>query len=181
MRGAHAVFSTVGKNPDARDDWRTPKWILNCLPWAIGLDPATSEDNPTGARLFFTKETNGLNKSWGWIIGPNNCDGRDECVFLNHPYGVKSNREWSKKVLDEVQTSEYPLVWLCPSRTDQSWWQDAAEYALRTLFISGRLKHDDGGGGAPFPSSLFFFGSEQDSYRFDEAFRYRGLLMSAYP
>jgi len=76
----------------------------------IRLDPATAEDNPTDALIFYTKETNGLDKPW--ING----------TFVNPPYG-REIRDWVAKILQEVNNG-IELVALMPcSRSEQAYWQ----------------------------------------------------------
>ena len=64
-------------------DWITPKKLYNQLneEYDFQLDPYTTKDNPLGTPYFYTKEDNGLKKSWNY--------GN---VFVNPPY----NKEISK-------------------------------------------------------------------------------------
>ena len=48
------------------DEWATPQGVFDSLDaeFHFNLDPCATEDN-TKCDLFYTKEQNGLEKSWG--------------------------------------------------------------------------------------------------------------------
>lgn len=97
----------------------TPKIVVQAVHnyfvlrgWSSGiqLDPATANDNPTGAHLFYTKETNGLDKSW------------HSGTFVNPPYG-REIREWVTKIIEEAKQGKEIVALLPVSRSEQAYWQ----------------------------------------------------------
>ena len=79
----HRSLKTGGK-----DDWETPHDLLAKIKEfrTIDLDPATTADNPLGARVIFTKESDGLLGSWTY-----------EFVFFNPPYS--QTKDWLRKAM----------------------------------------------------------------------------------
>lgn len=116
-----------------RQDWRTPEWFLDLVRAVgpIGLDPATSPDNPTGAREFEFQREGTCGLSWEWPVFP------DALAFVNPPYGahlsgpiepsypimrkgvqVGTGRGWARKIADY----EGERIALVPVRTETEWW-----------------------------------------------------------
>jgi len=127
------------------DEWETPDDLYNILNYIFNftLDPCATKEN-TKCSKFYTKEDDGLSKSW---IG--------ERVFVNPPYsGMEA---WMNKCRLEHEENKVDVVILAPSRTDRGWLQDHAKSIHYILFIRGRLKFKGGSYGAPFPSCLIFF------------------------
>ena len=74
------------------DEYSTPKKFFQMLEKKFGkftLDPCASADN-TKCSLFYSKEDNGLLKSW-----------KGNNVFCNPPYS--NNKEWIPKCFKEAQ------------------------------------------------------------------------------
>ena len=101
----------VGKQADkqcANTDWRTPPAVLSAVRDYLGgkifLDPATTEDNPTGAEIFFTEKENGLSRDWD-----------SKGVFVNPPYG-KQLQFWIRKITIEANKRRFPILVLLPPR-----------------------------------------------------------------
>lgn len=153
-------------------DWRTPPDVLDLVRQCyetveIGLDPATSDDNPTRA-LEWTSST-GLDISWRG----------HGLVWLNPPYG-RGLRRWTRKARQEFEhagaADADALVMLVPARTDTAWWhEDVLPLASAILFLRGRLTFVGAAAPAPFPSALVFRGG----LRWDvvERSRERGWLV----
>lgn len=53
------------------------------------------------------------------------------------------------------------VVMLIPARTDTRWFHDYIYGRAEIRFIKGRLKFNDGKGGAPFPSMVVIFRASQ--------------------
>ena len=140
---SQALFSSEIQN------WSTPKELFDKLNHIFNftLDPCADKDNAT-CPLYYTKEDNGLTKSWA-----------GHKVFCNPPYGRTATNEWIKKCYDESRVPGTIVVALVPSRTDTQWFHD---YIYNTnaqiFFIKGRLKFGSGENSAPFPSMLVIFG-----------------------
>lgn len=67
-------------------EWATPQYLFDELnkEFNFTLDPCATPENAK-CKKFYTKEDNGLNKSW-----------ENECVFCNPPYG-RQIKSWVKK------------------------------------------------------------------------------------
>ena len=129
------------------DEWTTPSALFRALDRRFGfeLDPAATKENAL-CSMFFTKEDDGLHKSW-----------RPYRVFVNPPYSEVNG--WTLKCKLEAEKGCPLICALVPSRTDTRWWHDHVMTADLIHFVKGRLKFGDGLGSAPFPSALaFWFG-----------------------
>jgi phage N-6-adenine-methyltransferase len=123
-------------------EWPTPQWLFDALDKEFGfsLDPCSTNGNAKCAK-HFTKEDDGLSKSWS-----------DEVVFMNPPYGREIGR-WMAKAHKAAMCEGATVVCLVPARTDTSWWHKwAMKHEIRLL--RGRLKFGDSENSAPFPSAL---------------------------
>lgn len=124
-------------------EWETPIDLFTALENEFGftLDACASHKNAKCA-VYFTREDNGLEKSWPGI------------VWLNPPYGREIGR-WIEKAGREVLNGS-TVVLLIPARTDTRWWHRIVmKHEVR--FLRGRLYfRDDRGncGRAPFPSAV---------------------------
>lgn len=140
----HVMFSRK------TEDWMTPPEIYNDLnrEFKFITDPCTTADNPLNARVFYTKEENGLRQIW-----VANC-------FVNPPYGKDIN-EWLAKGREHVMKSGCIVVFLLPARTDTKWFHrwcyNIPNVEIR--FYKGRIKFAGVSefykrNSAPFPSML---------------------------
>lgn len=144
------MFNQRGLFSSTRGDWKTPEALYKALDaeFYFTLDPCPSKPDP---------DWDGLKKDWSAVN------------YCNPPYG-KEISKWIKKAYEEWQKG-CTVVLLVPSRTDTKWWHDYIMKAADEIrFIRGRLKFDDSGNSAPFPSAIVIF-----SGRFQEGlyFRYR--------
>lgn len=124
------------------DEWATPQAFFDELnkEFNFTLDPCATHENAKCPR-YFTKEENGLLQSW-----------KGERVFCNPPYG-KQIGEWVKKCAEEAEAGAL-VVMLIPARTDTKYFHDYIYQKAETRFIKGRLKFNDCGKPAPFPSMV---------------------------
>lgn len=126
------------------DMWATPQFFFDKLNAEFGftLDVCAVPENAKCPR-FFTKETDGLGQTW------------DGVVWMNPPYG-RGIGEWVKKAFRSALLESATVVCLLPARTDTAWWHD---YCARgeVRFVRGRLKFNDSGNPAPFPSAVVIF------------------------
>lgn len=104
--------------------WQTPKPVLQMVRRALGIyvfdcDPATAPDNPTGARAFYTPESDGLAQPWSgqvWLNPPwSKASPIDPWVarFVAHPTGtmlvpVSANARWFHRVTDGAVLALFP-------------------------------------------------------------------------
>lgn len=142
----------------ASTEWFTPPEILGpvrqLFGGEIGLDPCTTEGNPTKARRFYTEGIDGLTEPF------NAC--RREDVYVNPPYGDQLYR-WIAKVAEEAELG-HRIVQLvsASSRWDQERWQRIFSRELAAMLMPiGRVKFLDAEGNRwkspPYPSLLFFY------------------------
>ena len=134
------------------NEWETPKDLFDKLDleFQFTLDPCSTPQNAKCLK-YYTKEDDGLSKSW-----------EDECVFMNPPYGREIGK-WVKKAYEESLKGAM-VVCLIPARTDTKYYHKYIfPYATDIRFIKGRVKFDNGSGKlnpAPFPSAIVVFGSK---------------------
>jgi phage N-6-adenine-methyltransferase len=142
-----------------KDDWRTPENLLQRVRGfaPVGLDPASAPDNPTGARLWFTPEVDGLSRSW--------CG--HGVVYLNPPYSGLKEKKWSQKAVAEAGRGAEILM-LTPARPGAGWYRSLQEHARATIELQRRLRFVGALSSAPFPSALSYFGERL--HRFVETF-----------
>lgn len=127
--------------------WQTPAVVLDRVRQIgpIGLDPATSDDNPTGAAHHFT--TDGLAQSWAG----------HGLVYVNPPYGRTETRQWTAKMAAEAAEG-VEIVALLPARPSTIWWHTHVLTARLVAFWRGRLRFVGADSGAPFPSAIIYWG-----------------------
>lgn len=124
------------------DEWATPQAFFDELndEFEFTLDPCATPNNAKCPR-YFTKEQNGLLQSW-----------QGERVFCNPPYG-KEIGKWVEKCYREASEGAM-VVMLIPARTDTKYFHEYIYKKHETRFIKGRLKFNDCGKPAPFPSMV---------------------------
>jgi site-specific DNA-methyltransferase (adenine-specific) len=137
---------TKGMLTSNRDSWETPQKLFDELnkEFNFTIDAAADAENHKCER-YYTREENGLEKSW-----------KGERVFLNPPYG-RELPKWVKKAADEAKDKSTIIVMLIPARTDTQWFHDYIYKKAEIRFIKGRLKFGDGKKDAPFPSMVVIF------------------------
>lgn len=125
-----------------KEDWETPQDLFDKLneEFHFTLDAAASLENAKCAN-YFTKEQDGLAKSWGGQV-----------VWLNPPYGRYTTGLWVKKAYEEHQRTGCTVVMLLPARTDTIWFHNYILGKAEIRFVKGRLKFGGGKDPAPFPS-----------------------------
>lgn len=128
------MTTNKGLFSSARGDWKTPKALYQALDAEFNFDFDPCPTNPT---------FDGLQVQWG------------RCNYVNPPYG-RSIVSWIKKGYQEWRQGK-TVVFLIPSRTDTSYWHDYIMKADEIRFIRGRLKFDDSGKDAPFPSVIVIY------------------------
>lgn len=120
---------------------------LDCL-GVIDLDPCSEGGaRPTvPAARHFTQREDGLSQRWA---------GR---VYMNPPYG-REIEGWISKLCEEHVTGRVvEAITLVPARTDTEWFERLRGYIC--CFIRGRLAFTGNDSPAPFPSAVFYLGSE---------------------
>lgn len=132
------------------EEWYTPPEIIESVLEVlkvIDIDPC-SNGNAIPATTHYTKKEDGLNQSWKGM------------VYMNPPYGGEI-KDWIIKLLDEWELGNtIEAIALVPARTDTDWFSriDAHPWCA----VRGRLKFSGHKNSAPFPSAVFYLGSEGD-------------------
>ena len=136
-----------------KDFWETPMSLFNKLNarYHFTLDPCSTDRNAKCPK-HYTKESNGLTKSW-----------KNEVVFMNPPYG-KEISKWVAKASQEYRGGAI-IVALLPARTDTKWFHEYINKQARVIFLKGRVKFELNGEvqqTAPFPSMIVIWEGIQD-------------------
>ena len=131
------------------DEYGTPRSFFDKLNrmFNFTLDPCSTDDNHK-VQKHYTKEDDGLSKSWA-----------GETAFVNPPYSDVA--AWVRKAAEESRKGDTTVVMLIPSRTDTKYWHD---YIMReascVYFVKGRLRFESNKKNtAPFPSAVVVFGN----------------------
>lgn len=127
------------------NEWETPQNLFDELneEFDFNLDPSSTDENAK-CENHYTKEDDGLSKSWSGYR-----------VFCNPPYG-REIKDWVKKAFE----SNTLVVMLLPARTDTSWFHDYIYKKQEIRFIRGRLHFNNSKNSAPFPSMIVVFKKE---------------------
>jgi hypothetical protein len=106
-------------------EWFSPPEFIEAACQVMGsidTDPATSEGNHTGATIFYTAQTNGLDKEW---VGN---------VLLNPPYG-KGLARWMHKLNEELSAGRISqVICLVPARTKEGWFHALCGFGASLCF-----------------------------------------------
>jgi hypothetical protein len=109
----------------------TPLYILApiraALGGSIGLDPATTGDNPCDAERFYYPPMDGA--ALPWDAGS---------IFCNPPYG-KARERWVERCIEAGGVGRRVIL-LIPAATDTRIVQMAIESAAEAVFVRGRVK-----------------------------------------
>lgn len=159
--------------------WQTPDNVLALVRQVapIALDPCTTEDNPTGAKVWaFLPEIDGLqlvNGEFGWWGSM--ARELNGLVYVNPPYG-RAIEGWMKRCQIEAEKGA-EIVALVPARTDTRWFHSscALPRAQAICFWKGRLTFRGAPTCAPFPSALVYWGPRPE--RFAEVFSPYGFVV----
>lgn len=154
INAAYKELKNPGLFTSETDEWYTPKEIIESVLEVFGgqidVDPCSNSSvNPNvPAVSHFTKVDNGLLRAW--------C-GK---IYMNPPYG-REIKDWVLKLIEEKQMGNIEeAIALVPARTDTEWF--AAFDPHPWCAVKGRLKFSDHPNSAPFPSAIFYLGSDED-------------------
>jgi phage N-6-adenine-methyltransferase len=160
---AYKEFRSRGSK--ASNEWYTPKEYIESVRKVLGeieVDPASSDKANLliGAEIYYTKETNGLDKDWL------NKDGLASKLFLNPPYGGQE-KIWIPKLINQYNTNKVKeAIILVGAKTERKWFQDLWSYTLcftdfRIHFIPG--EDNDSGKDNPTSGNVFAYLGDRDS------------------
>lgn len=120
-------------NNSGESEWYTPPNIIESAREVMGcidIDPATSEiaNKNIQAPVYYTKETDGLTKSW---------NGN---VWLNPPYGQPIITQFSEAVISKRNEYQQAII-LINNATETKWMQSMMRISNAICFLSGRIKY----------------------------------------
>jgi phage N-6-adenine-methyltransferase len=159
-------------NNSGENEWYTPlKFIKSArlLMGSITLDPASSNEanEIVKAETIYTKEDDGLTKSWFGNI------------WLNPPYAQPLISHFSDKLIKHLANIKQACV-LTNNATETEWYQRMLERCDAVCFIKGRIKFLDLNGeatGAPLQGqSVMYFG--ENINEFDSEFSKYGICIT---
>jgi len=132
----------------------TPPVVLRMLRafGRIALDPCSNATSIVRARVEWTKEDDGLPRSW---VAPG-------LVFVNPPFGDELPTWIDKMIAEAARGAE--IVALVPARTDTKWFERVTAVA-DVGFWKGRLKFGNAKNAAPFAVALLYFGPRRALFR----------------
>lgn len=142
----------------ANSYWCTPDSVLDVVRaisprGVIDVDPASNDQNPTGATRFYTPTDNGLVQPWG---------SANEFVFLNPPYARGQIKRWVLNALACDVDSE--IVLLLPADTSTKWFHSLAESGAAFAFFAKRIRFVGGENCADFASVLVYLGKNLNKF-----------------
>jgi phage N-6-adenine-methyltransferase len=163
---AHVSYNS-GEN-----EWYTPlKFIKSArnVMGSITLDPASSNEanEIVKAETIYTKEDDGLTKSWYGNI------------WLNPPYAQPLISHFSNKLIEQLSNINQTCV-LTNNATETEWYQRMLERCDAVCFIKGRVKFLDlnsDATGAPLQGqTIMYFG--ENINEFDTEFSKYGICIT---
>jgi len=137
------LFSAGGST-----EWETPQDLFLMINhvYKFDIDVCATREN-TKCKRYFTPEVDGLAQNWTGT------------VWCNPPYG-RDVVKWVQKA-HESHKQGATVVMLLPSRTDTQWIHQYVFGSAQVIFLKGRLKFEEGGSSAPFPSILAVWGGQE--------------------
>jgi len=139
---------TSSKRSGGKDDWRTPRHVVNAIEIAYGpiaVDPCASPDvSLQFAQANFIErhdEPSGLDAQWNGL------------AYVNPPFSGMS--AWTAKVIDQAKRGA-PIVMLARN-SRAAWFRALRDMADGIIEHPARLKFNDGNEPAPFDVVFFVF------------------------
>lgn len=141
------------------NEWYTPPRFIESARLVMGsidIDPASSEiaNQTVKATEFYTKEDNGLSKSWSGN------------VWMNPPYAQPLINQFAEKLINELSNINQAIV-LVNNATETKWFQSLIEKSAAVCFPASRVKflRPAGEKGAPLQGqSIIYLGHNPDLF-----------------
>lgn len=159
-----AVISDVQKRPhvafnSGNNEWYTPIEYIEAARKAMGsidIDPASSEiaNKVVKAEMFYTAETNGLDKKW---VGN---------IWMNPPYSSDLIGKFIDKLVEEKENYNQAIV-LVNNATETEWFNKITSIASAVCFPKSRVRFymPDGKTGAPLQGqAILYIGNNTKSF-----------------
>lgn len=153
---AKDVVADVQKRPHVsyntgNNEWYTPQDYIVAAREVMGnidLDPASSEiaNRTVGADIYYTAETNGLDKPW---------KGN---VWMNPPYAAELIKQFADKFVEELDNIQECMI-LVNNATESMWFLKFITHANAVCFPRGRVRFLDpeGNPGAPLQGQAVIY------------------------
>lgn len=154
------------------NDWYTPEDYIQAARSVLGeidLDPATSEiaQKIVGAKQYYTKETDGLDKAWA---------GR---VWMNPPYSMPEIKGFAEKLVSEFETGGVTeAIVLTNNSSDTQWFHTLLNASGIACLPTSRVKFynpDSEVMATRQGQTLFYFGNNKE--KFAEVFSSFGAIV----
>ena len=133
------------------NEWYTPADIIEAARAVMGsidIDPASNDiaQKVVKAKIYYTAESNGLNKKW---------TGN---VWLNPPYASELIGKFVDKLIKEQEHYEQAII-LVNNATETEWFRKIISIASAVCFPKGRVKFylPDGKTGAPLQGQAILY------------------------
>lgn len=151
-----AIVQEIVKRPhvsfnNGNNEWYTPANIIEAARTVMGsidIDPASNDiaQKVVKAKIYYTAETNGLNKKW---------TGN---VWLNPPYASELIGKFVDKLIKEQEHYEQAII-LVNNATETEWFRKIISIASAVCFPKGRVKFylPDGKTGAPLQGQAILY------------------------
>lgn len=125
------------------DEWMTPWYLYEYLNerFKFKTDPCTTDGNPLGTEIFYTKETDGLDHAW---YGP---------IYMNPPYSRNQIGKWVERAYWEGQ-SGHIVVGLLRRDSSTKWWNDWVRGKSWVYDVPFRVKFVNAESAYNFPSVI---------------------------
>ena len=158
-------------NNSGENEWYTPPQYIEAalaVMGSIDLDPASCEtaNKTVGAAEIFTKDDDGLSKTWGGN------------VWMNPPYAQPLIGQFAEKITAEVESGNVKQACvLVNNATETAWFRRMMERASAVCFPTGRVRFldQDGKPGAPLQGqAVLYFGTSSE--RFTNEFSQLGIV-----
>lgn len=152
-------------------EWYTPTRVIDrvrALFGHIDLDPcsnAAGAEANVPARFHFTRADDGLTQSWRLAPYEDETGELSHAVrvYINPPYGDEIDA-WVERTVNAYTSDEVTeAVLLVPARPGSGWWRRLRAYPV--CLVDGRLRFVGADAGAPFPSAIFYLGSDLDGFK----------------
>lgn len=144
-------------NNSGNNEWYTPEYYIETarkLMGSIDTDPASNPvaNKTVKADVYYTAETNGLDKDWHGNI------------WLNPPYAQPLIQQFADKLVEQVKAGNVKQACiLVNNATETKWFRTIAGVSSQIWFIANRIKFIDMDGnasGAPLQGqAMLYIGS----------------------
>lgn len=157
LKGAYRLLSGGAKphvsHNAGENEWYTPGEYVEAAREVMGgidCDPASTKvaNNTVKARVFYSKEKNGLEQEW---------PGR---VWMNPPYAQPLVSQFSEALTKKFTRGEvHKACVLVNNATETEWFQRMVSVASAVCFVAGRVRFLDpeGNPGAPLQGQCVLY------------------------